>query len=394
MFSDFLISKFVKNYKNVKKRKVREGYGRLGGTVGIILNIILFIIKLSVGLLLNSIAATADAINNLSDVASSVITILGFKLSSKPADKEHPFGHGRIEYLSGLIVSFIVLLTGVEFIKASLDRILHPVPVSFNMLSFILIVLTIFAKLWLGVFNKDIANAINSTALKASSLDAFMDVIASSCVALSILLAKWVSFPIDGYIGLLVALFIIYSGFTLIKETLDQLLGASTDPELAKEIITGIMSYEYIYGVHDLIVHNYGPGRCMASIHVEVPCDISIMKIHEIVDEAEKKLSKKLNVHLVMHTDPINTYSEEVAKEKKSLEEILKSFSIINSFHDFRVVGEGEHKKLIFDIVINSTIKYTLEDKENLKVEIQNEVRKNHEFYNTVITVDNDFSVL
>ena len=349
---------------------------QLGGIVGIILNIMLFVIKLSVGLLLNSIAATADAINNLSDVASSVITILGFKLSSKPPDKEHPFGHGRIEYLSGLIVSFIVLLTGIEFIKASIDRILHPVPVSFNLLSFILILLTIFAKLWLGVFNKDIANAINSTALKASSLDAFMDVIASSCVALSILLAKWVTFPIDGYIGLLVAMFIIYSGYTLIKETLDPLLGAPIDPELANEIITGIMKYDNIYGVHDLIVHNYGPGRCMASIHVEVPCDISIMKIHEIVDAAEKKLSKKLNIYLVMHTDPINTYNEEVAKDKESLEEILKSFSIINSFHDFRVVGEGEHKKLIFDIVIDSSIKFTLEDKENLKVQIQKEVQK------------------
>ncbi len=292
MLSKLLVIKFVKDYKNINHKEVRDSYGYLASIIGILTNIFLFIIKISVGLISQSIAVTADAFNNLSDAASSIITFLGFKLASKPADKEHPFGHGRIEYISGLIVSFIVLLVGFEFIKSSFDRIKNPSIVKFQWIPFLLILFSIVIKLWLSRFNKYIGVTINSGALKASSLDALSDVVTSSSVALSLLLAKWVSFPIDGYFGILVSLFIIYSGISLIKETLDPLLGEAPDKELVSEIIEMVMSYELIMGVHDLIVHNYGPGRCMASIHAEVPSNESIVKIHEVIDKAENEISK------------------------------------------------------------------------------------------------------
>lgn len=292
MLSKLLVIKFVKDYKNINHKEVRDSYGYLASIIGILTNIFLFIIKISVGLISHSIAVTADAFNNLSDAASSIITFLGFKLASKPADKEHPFGHGRIEYISGLIVSFIVLLVGLQFIKSSFDRIKNPSIVKFQWIPFLLILFSIVIKLWLSRFNKYIGDTINSGALKASSLDALSDVVTSSSVALSLLLAKWVSFPIDGYFGILVSLFIIYSGISLIKETLDPLLGEAPDKELVSEIIEMVMSYELIMGVHDLIVHNYGPGRCMASIHAEVPSNESIVKIHEVIDKAENEISK------------------------------------------------------------------------------------------------------
>jgi len=344
-----------------------------------------------VGLISHSIAVTADAFNNLSDAASSIITFFGFKLASKPADKEHPFGHGRIEYISGLIVSFMVLLVGFQFIKSSFDRIKNPSIVKFQWIPFLLILFSIIIKLWLSRFNKYIGNTINSGALKASSLDALSDVITSSSVALSLLLAKWISFPIDGYFGILVSLFIIYSGISLIKETLDPLLGEAPDKELVSEIIERVMSYELIMGVHDLIVHNYGPGRCMASIHAEVPSNESIVKIHEVIDKAENEISKKLDLLLVIHMDPINVDNKEVTYTRKEVVKVLEEFSIIKSMHDFRMVGEDECKNLIFDIVIDHSFKLTSELENQLKKDIDNCIKKLHPKYNTIITIDRDF---
>ncbi|APH16657.1 cation diffusion facilitator transporter family protein [Clostridium sporogenes] len=391
MLSKLLVIKFVKDYKNTNHKEVRDSYGYLASIVGILTNIFLFIIKISVGLISHSIAVTADAFNNLSDAASSIITFLGFKLASKPADKEHPFGHGRIEYISGLIVSFMVLLVGFEFIKSSFDRIKNPSIVKFQWIPFLLILFSIIVKLWLSRFNKYIGNTINSGALKASSLDALSDVITSSSVALSLLLAKWISFPMDGYFGILVSLFIIYSGISLIKETLDPLLGEAPDKELVSEIIERVMSYELIMGVHDLIVHNYGPGRCMASIHAEVPSNESIVKIHEVIDKAENEISKKLDLLLVIHMDPINVDNKEVDYTRKEVVKILEEFPIIKSMHDFRMVGEDEYKNLIFDIVIDHSFKLTSELENQLEKDIDNCIKRLHPKYNTVITIDRDF---
>jgi len=394
MFSRFLVSIFIKDYNNIKNEKVRSAYGYLGGIVGIIANALLFLVKFFVGLITRSIAITADSFNNLTDMASSIITIAGFKLSNKPADEEHPFGHGRIEYLSALAVSFLIMLVGFQFIKESFNRIFHPTEVHFLLIPFILILASISVKVWLSSFNKLIANSIGSKALKASSFDALSDVIVSSITALSLLLSRWVSFPIDSYLGVIVALFILYSGFSLTKDTLNPLLGEAPDKELVESIKSGILKYDHISGVHDLVIHNYGPGRCMASIHAEIPYDISVVTIHEIIDKAEKELSKELNIYLVIHMDPINTESKEVNKAKVLIEDILKNYTEIKSMHDFRVVGEGEYKNLIFDLVVEQGRGLDIEADEKLKKDIDSELKKHHSQYNAKITIDREFTIL
>ncbi|MGY0373131.1 cation diffusion facilitator family transporter [Clostridium sp. JNZ J1-5] len=390
MLSKFLVSHFIKDYENINNSKVRDSYGYLGGTVGIIVNVILFLVKLSVGLIVKSIAVTADAFNNLSDALSSVITIAGFKLASKPADKEHPFGHGRIEYISGLIVSFMVMLVGFEFTKSSFNRIVNPQKISFEIIPFILILISILTKVWLSKFNKYIGKKIDSSALQASSLDALGDVITSSTVALSLLISKWVTFPIDGYIGILVSLFILYSGFSLTRDTINPILGEAPSPEFVEKIKNEVLKYDYITGVHDIIVHNYGPGRRMASLHAEVPCDISIIQIHEIIDKAERELSDKLNIILVIHMDPINTNDKEIITSKQEIAKILGDIPAVDSFHDFRVVGEGEFKNLIFDIVVSSDFNID-KDGPILEDKINEELKKIHANYNALINIDKKY---
>lgn len=391
MISKYLVNTFVKNNNDIKNKKVRGAYGLLGGIVGIIVNLILFIIKLSVGILVSSIAVMADAFNNLSDAASSVITIIGFKMADKPADAEHPFGHGRMEYISALIVAFMVMLVGVQFVKSSIERILNPIGINFELIPFILLLISISLKFWLSKFNKYVGEKIDSSALKAASVDALGDVFTSSCVAISFLVSRFTSFPIDGYFGVLVALFIIYSGFTLVKETINPLIGEAPDPELVKQIKKMVLNYDNVTGVHDLIIHNYGPGRCMASIHAEIPSDISVMKIHEIIDDAERTISNELNIYLVIHMDPICVTDIEIKSTFDEVNKIIKYNPLIKSMHDFRVVGEGEKKNLIFDIVVNSSNLKKIMSEEDLKNDIINSVKHIHPEYNCIITIDHDF---
>ncbi|WP_321994588.1 cation diffusion facilitator family transporter [Clostridium butyricum] len=391
MLSQFLVNKFIKDHDNIHDIKVRNSYGFLGGIIGILVNVVLFTIKLSVGLITSSISITADAFNNLSDAASSIITILGFKLSSMPADKEHPFGHGRIEYISALIVAFMVMLVGVQFIKSSFQKIINPDIVVFELIPFILLLVSILLKVWLSRFNKHIGNTINSSALKAASVDALGDVFTSSCVAISFLAAKFTSIPIDGYMGMGVALFIVYSGFNLVKETLNPLLGEAPDPELVNAINEKVMSYDNILGTHDLIIHNYGPGRCMCSIHAEIPSDISLVKIHEIIDKAERDISNELNIYLVIHIDPICIIEGEVKEIYDYIQDYLNNFEYVDSIHDFRVIGEGEYKNIIFDVVIDTSKKISLSDGE-IKSNINDHVQKVHPDYRTLITVDKHYT--
>lgn len=391
MLSQFLVNKFIKDHDNIHDIKVRNSYGFLGGIIGILVNLVLFTIKLSVGLITSSISITADAFNNLSDAASSIITIIGFKLSSMPADKEHPFGHGRIEYISALIVAFMVMLVGVQFIKSSFQKIINPDIVVFELIPFILLLVSILLKVWLSRFNKHIGNTINSSALKAASVDALGDVFTSSCVAISFLAAKFTSIPIDGYMGMGVALFIVYSGFNLVKETLNPLLGEAPDPELVNAINEKVMSYDNILGTHDLIIHNYGPGRCMCSIHAEIPSDISLVKIHEIIDKAERDISNELNIYLVIHIDPICIIEGEVKEIYDYIQDYLNNFEYVDSIHDFRVIGEGEYKNIIFDVVIDTSKKISLSDGE-IKSNINDHVQKVHPDYRTLITVDKHYT--
>ncbi|ATD54159.1 cation diffusion facilitator family transporter [Clostridium chauvoei] len=391
MISNFLVKTFVKDNENTKNQKVRNAYGTLGGIIGIIINSLLFLIKFSVGMLVGSIAVSADAFNNLSDAASSIITIIGFKMANKPADAEHPFGHGRIEYLSALIVAFMVMLVGVQFIRSSFERILNPQAINFELVPFILLLISIGFKIWLSSFNKFLGNKINSSALKAAATDALGDVFTSSTVAISFFIAKFTDFPIDGYIGILVALAILYAGFSLVRETLNPLLGEAPDAELVNSICEMVLSYENITGVHDLIVHNYGPGRVIASIHAEIPSDIDIMEIHNVIDKAERQISKELDLHLVIHMDPICVVTDEIQEAWDCVAKTLRKYPAIKSMHDFRVVGEGEIKNLIFDIVLSPSEKLSQTKLDIMVEEIKKSIREEHPQYNCVITVDYDF---
>ena len=303
----FLIKFFVKDSEYLKNPRVRESYGQLGSIVGIVCHIFLFIAKLAIGTIFNSISITADAINNLSDAGSSIITWIGFKLSGKPADEDHPFGHARVEYISGLIVSFLIILLGVELVKSSVQKILHPEPLVFDTLIVVVLILSIALKFWLSRFNRKLGDLIDSTTLKATSTDSMNDVIATSVVLISILISSFTSLQVDGYMGCLVALFIIYSGINLVKETISPLLGEAPNPELVNNIISTIRNYEGVLGIHDLVVHNYGPERCFASVHVEVDAGEDILKSHDMIDNIERDFASNLGIHLIIHLDPIIT---------------------------------------------------------------------------------------
>ena len=391
MLSKLLVNTFIKNNEDIENEDVRSKYGYLGGVVGIIANFILFAVKFSVGLLTSSIAIMADAFNNLSDMASSIITIVGFKLASMPPDKEHPFGHGRLEYISALIVAFMVMLVGFQFVKSSINRILNPVPIKFEIIPFILLFLSILVKVWLSRFNKFMGNKINSSALKAASVDAMGDVFTSSTVLVAFLASKFTSLPIDGYAGILVSVAILYAGYSLVKETISPLLGEAPDPELVKQINQAILSYEHIEGVLDLIIHNYGVGKSIASVHAEIPADIDIMTIHDIIDKAEREISEKFKTHLVIHMDPICVETEEVAYIRSEVEKIIKYNPVIKSMHDFRVVNQGEIQDLTFDVVVDNAKMIKIMTEEELKEDIINAIKDVHPEYNCFITIDRDY---
>lgn len=385
MLTNFLIKRFIPKSGD----NLRKSYGYLGGFVGVIANLILFLSKFIIGLALNSIAISADAFNNLSDVGSSVITIIGFKIADKPADKDHPFGHGRGEYIAGLVVSFLVLYVGFQFIKSSIERILHPVSLTFDLVSFGILILSIVVKLWLGSFNKRLAKDISSETLNATSFDSFSDVIVTSTVALSLLLSRFTALPLDGYIGIVVSGFILFAGYSLVKDTISPLLGEAPPAELVKSIVDETLSYQGITGVHDLIVHSYGAGKYMATIHAEMPSDIPVLDAHEIIDRAEMEISKKLDILLIIHMDPINVDDEEILETRKQIEKILKEFPEIKSIHDFRFVGKDGYKNILFDIVVGNEL---LHESENEYIEnIQKRVKSIYPNYNVIIGLDRDY---
>lgn len=389
MISEAIIKKFIKDSENVENEEVRNKYGTVAGIVGIVSNLLLFILKFSIGFLSGSIAITADAFNNFTDMASSAITMIGFKLASMPADEEHPFGHGRLEYLSALVVAFMVMFVGIKFVQTSFERIMNPVAVQFSLIPFILLLCSMAVKFWLGRFNKIVGEKIDSSALKAVAVDAMGDVFTSGCVVLSYLIAKFTAVPLDGYVGIVVSLIILYAGFSLIKETVSPLLGEAPDAEMVDAIVNGLLEYNIISGVHDLIIHNYGVGRCIASVHAEVPCNIDIMEIHEVIDDAEKELSKKLNIHLVIHMDPIAVEDEDYIQTRTELARIIARNEKIESMHDLRIVGKGDKKNLVFDVVVDGDLSHS--EEEELKNWVNDEIQKIHPNYNCVILVDKNY---
>lgn len=378
-----LIKLFLKNKTD------RKYIGYLSGGVGIFVNIILFVFKLIVGTLSGSIAIVADAFNNLSDVGSSVVTIMGFMIADKPADKEHPFGHGRGEYIAGLIVSILVLYVGFEFLKSSFDKILHPSSLEFNLYTFIVLIFSILIKLWLGYFNKILAIESSSSSLNATSFDSFSDVIITSTVAISILISKFFNVTIDGYVGLLVSVFILYAGYNLIKDTISPLLGEAPEPELIQNILESVKSYNGILGVHDLIVHSYGADKIIASLHAEIDYKTNILDAHELIDKIEMEVSKKLGIVLILHMDPIIIDNEELNNLRKIIKQIASNYDFILDVHDIRLVDGKHHRNIIFDVVLSDEIKP--KDVDNIKLKLQQEFSKQLPNFNIIINVDKKY---
>jgi len=387
--TELLVKTFVKDYQNTEEAKVRTAYGVLASLVGIVCNLLLFGGKLAVGLVLHSVSVMADAFNNLSDAASSVIGFIGVKMAKKPADEEHPFGHGRIEYIAALIVSFLVIEVGFTFFKNAIAKIRTPEELSFNRISMGILLASVAVKLWLSFFNKKLGKRINSTVMQATATDALGDVVTTLATMGSILFFYFTKINIDGYVGLAVSLLVMWAGVGIAKDTLEPLIGQSVDPKLYREISEFVESYDGILGSHDLIVHNYGPTKSLASIHAEVPNNVDIETSHEIIDRIERDAAKKLGIFLVIHMDPVETADAQVAEVKAEVQEVLHQMDERLSLHDFRMVDGEKWINLIFDVVV--PFSYGENDRPKLREAIEEEVRSLDERYHCVITFDSGF---
>lgn len=387
--TEFLLNKFIKDSANIESTEVRTRYGMLASVVGIFCNVLLFSVKLAIGLILSSLAVTADAFNNLSDAASSIISFVGVKMAGKPADAEHPFGHGRIEYIAALIVSFLVIEVGFTFFKSSISKIMHPEEITFDPVPFIILILSILVKLWMAFFNNKLGKRIDSKVMLATAADSLGDVITTSATVISIVICHFTSINVDAIAGLIVSGIVIWSGVSIAKDTLEPLIGQRVPSELYQKITDMVESYEGIVGAHDLIVHNYGPNRSMATIHAEVPNDVSIEASHEIIDRIERDAKKELNILLVIHMDPVEMRDEEVLELRDKTSHIVHALDPELHFHDFRVLKENEQKNLIFDLVVPDS--YTEKDANRVMhqlIALLHEMEKN---VDCIITLDRSF---
>lgn len=387
--TEFLVNKFIKDSANIESTEVRTRYGMLASVVGIFCNVLLFSVKLAIGLILSSLAVTADAFNNLSDAASSIISFVGVKMAGKPADAEHPFGHGRIEYIAALIVSFLVIEVGFTFFKSSISKIMHPEEITFDPVPFIILILSILVKLWMAFFNNKLGKRIDSKVMLATAADSLGDVITTSATVISIVICHFTSINVDAIAGLIVSGIVIWSGVSIAKDTLEPLIGQRVPSELYQKITDMVESYEGIVGAHDLIVHNYGPNRSMATIHAEVPNDVSIEASHEIIDRIERDAKKELNILLVIHMDPVEMRDKEVLELRDKTSHIVHALDPELHFHDFRVLKENEQKNLIFDLVVPDS--YTEKDANRVMhqlIALLHEMEKN---VDCIITLDRSF---
>lgn len=349
---DILYKLFVKNYRDVRNSKVKKHYGLLASIVGIILNFILFVSKIAIALISGSVSIISDAFNNLSDASSSVITLIGFKMSSKPADKEHPYGHQRVEYICAFIISCIILFIGVELGITSFKKILNPTEFEFSYIMIIVLSLTILIKLWMGLFYKKTSKIINSLSLKASSKDCINDVVTTTIIILGLVIGKFFNINIDGYLGMLVSLYIIISGLVLIKETIDKLIGGTPDKELILKIKESILKEEKILDIHDVLYHQYGIGKIYLSLHAEVNSSLSLMEAHDVVDNLEKKIKKEYGVELLIHIDPVILDNEMLTDIHSIVKPIIKSIDNILSFHELKVKIKKDKTIICFDLQV------------------------------------------
>ena len=387
--TDFLVNKFIKDSTNIESTEVRTRYGMLASVVGIFCNVLLFSVKLAIGLILSSLAVTADAFNNLSDAASSIISFIGVRMAGKPADAEHPFGHGRIEYIAALIVSFLVIEVGFTFFKSSISKILHPEEITFDLVPFIILILSILIKLWMAFFNNKLGKRIDSKVMLATAADSLGDVITTSATVISIIICHFTAINVDAIAGLIVSGIVIWSGISIAKDTLEPLIGERIPVELYQKITDIVESYDGIVGTHDLIVHNYGPNQSMATIHAEVPNDVDIEVSHEIIDRVERDVKRQLNILLVIHMDPVEMRDEEVLELRDKTSRIIRALDPELNFHDFRVLKENERKNLVFDLVVPDS--YTEKDANRVMHQLVSLLHEMEDDVECIITLDRSF---
>ncbi len=384
---NILVRTFIRDYENIKDPKVRTSYGYLGAVFGIVSNLLLFGIKIIVGMLMNSIAVIADAFNNLSDAGSSIVTLIGFHLSGKPADLEHPFGHGRMEYLSALVVAAMIMAVGFDFAVTSIEKILEPTAVTMTTPMLLILVVSVLIKLYQNRFNLSIGRKIDSQSLIATAKDSLNDVIITSVVIVSVVIGEFVPFPIDGYIGALVALFILKAGFDVMRDTIDPLLGMPATKEFADEITSIVMEFSEVVGTHDLIVHDYGPGRKIVTIHAEIPEECEFVKAHEVSDEIEKLLSKRLGVFATVHVDPVITKDERIVELSRVINEVLNNIDDELSFHDLRIVDGERNINVVLDVVLcGHNLKESSRD--NIHLQIEARVKEIDSRYTVIVEYD------
>lgn len=384
----FLARLFIKNHGNTGDERVRKQYGNLTSIAGIVVNVLLFVTKFIVGTLAGSIAIVGDGFNNLSDACSSVISFISFRMSAKPADKEHPFGHARIEYISSSVVAVIILFIGFELFKTSVGKIIRPEDKVFSAATVSVLALSIVSKFWLYFFNKRIGTHIDSTLMKATAADSLSDVLATSVVLLSIIAGYFTGLKLDGYMGVIVSVFILVSGIRILRETMDSIIGCGPSKELINLIENFIGRYEGVIGVHDLVVHDYGPEHCFASAHVEVDANEDLLKSHDIIDNIERDIEIDHGIHLVIHLDPIVTDDPYVQEMRQITEKIVADIDSSLSIHDFRIVKGSTHKNLIFDVSMPCHCKLSREDVQERITERIGEIDKN---LHVVLTIDRSF---
>ncbi len=383
--TEFLIQHFIKDSEHKNDSAVRQRYGVLSGLVGIALNLLLFTGKLGLGLVTGAISVTADAFNNLSDAASSVVTLVGFHMAGRKADAEHPFGHGRMEYLAGLIVSLLILVVGVELGKSSIKKIFFPEAVDFSWLSVGILLVSVAVKLWMGRFNRILSKRIDSAAIAATAADSVSDAVATTAVLVGLIIGHVSNLHMDGWIGLLVAVFIFKAGIGSVKDTLDPLLGKPPEPELVLKVEKAILSHAQIVGIHDMVIHDYGPGRRMMSVHAEVPAQADIMEIHDVIDHVERELGDRFGLEAVIHMDPVLQDDPDVARLRQNVANLVKEVDPEITIHDFRVTLGPFFTNLIFDAVVPFRVK--LGDDE-VRQAIIRQVKTLGENYSAVVGID------
>lgn len=386
--TNLLIKLFVKDNENPKDENVRPKYAMLSSITGIVVNLLLSIFKLVIGIVTNSMSIISDALNNVTDTGSSIVTMIGFKLSQKEVDNEHPWGHGRMEYITAFIVDILIILVGVELLQNSVDKIIHPVMPTVNGVVIFLLVVAILVKLWLFVFYSKIAKRIDSSAIKATAYDSISDCVSTFVVLFSSVISLIFGITIDGYVSILVAIFILITGVKALKETIDILLGSKPDKEFIDQISEFVKKYPMIAGIHDIMVHDYGPGRKIVSFHAEVPADANICEAHDIIDELEQDMLKEFKCITTIHMDPIVVNDAKINEAKASVEKIVKEINENYSIHDFRMTDGGKRINLIFDLVIPRDDKI---DKENLKREIIEKIKEINTKYYVVFTIEHLF---